>query len=124
MSAQPPGTPARPYADPYRIQADEGPQTIAELRAALARVSPLDLAVFNARLDAARLAAVPTVLTEYRQVLALRTSPEVGAAIAGALDGTEKTMGMDDFFASLDAAHDGSAYDGSGHEGRPGEGGR
>ncbi|MCB5165754.1 hypothetical protein LG634_13020 [Streptomyces bambusae] len=111
MSAQPPGTPPRPYADPYRIQDDEGPQTIAELRAALARVSPLDLAVFNARLDSARLGAVPAVLTEYRHVLALRTSPEVATAIGDALDGHEKTMGMDDFFASLDASYE------------PGEGG-
>ncbi|MER7759775.1 hypothetical protein [Streptomyces sp. NPDC097619] len=118
MSALSPGTSAAPYADPYRIRAEEGPQTLADLRAALALVSPLDLAAFEARLHGARLGAVPAVLTEYRHVLALRSSPEVAAAIADALDGTEKTMGMDDFFGMLDARPEGTDGTAAGEGGR------
>ncbi|MFJ5547490.1 hypothetical protein [Streptomyces sp. NPDC093225] len=102
MSALPHESPTRPWADPYRLAAAEGPQTIADLRAALAVVSPPDLVAFDARLGAARLDEVPLVLTEYRHVWALRTRPEVADAIGAALEGSEKTGGLDEFFARFD----------------------
>ncbi|MEV7414562.1 hypothetical protein [Streptomyces sp. NPDC089919] len=121
MSALPHESPTRPWADPYRLGAEEGPQTIAELRAALARISPPDLAAFDARLGAARLDQVPLVLTEYRHVWALRSRPEVAEAVAANLEGSEKAGGLDEFFAAFADTRGeafGDAY------GAPGEGGR
>ncbi|MFJ6940777.1 hypothetical protein ACIQUQ_25490 [Streptomyces sp. NPDC101118] len=116
MSALPHETPTRTLGDPYRLAAGEGPQSIAELRAALAVVSPADLTAFDARLGAARLDEVPLVLTEYRHVWALRARPEVAEAIGASLEGSEKASGLDEFFAQFD----GAGFDGPGF----GEGGR
>ncbi|MEU6332764.1 hypothetical protein ABZ851_36790 [Streptomyces sp. NPDC047049] len=86
-------------ADPHRITREQGPQTVRELRAALAAVSPADLVAFNEALDAARLDDVAQVVTEYRHVWALRTRPEVSAAIAAALAGTEPVVPAAEVFA-------------------------
>lgn len=85
MSALPHETPGA--YDPHRLPAGEGPQTLGELRAALARISPEDLTTFDARMAAARLDEVPDVISEYRHVWALRSRPEVAAAIAASLAG-------------------------------------
>lgn len=98
MSALPHETPPRAYASPYRLEATEGPQSIAELKAAFAVLSPADLAAFSARLDAAQLAEVPAIITEYRHVWALRSRPEVQAAIQAAVEGTEPTMTLTQAF--------------------------
>jgi hypothetical protein len=104
MSALPHETPPQAYASPYRLQAAEGPQSIAELKAALAVLSPPDLAAFSARLDAAQLAEVPAIITEYRHVWALRTRPEVQTAIQAAVDGAEPTMSLDQAFGGAAAS--------------------
>jgi hypothetical protein len=84
MSALPHEMPAY---DPHRLRVGEGPQTLAQLRAALADIAPADLTRFDAKLAAARLDEVPAVISEYRHVLALRSRPEVAAAIAASLAG-------------------------------------
>ncbi|MFF3159458.1 hypothetical protein [Streptomyces sp. NPDC057910] len=92
MSALPHETPPRAYASPYRVEAHEGPQTLAEMRAALAVADPsgAELVAFNARYDAARFGTEQAaVLSDARRVLALRTRPEVHAAIAASLAGDE-----------------------------------
>ncbi|MFC5724858.1 hypothetical protein ACFP1Z_32390 [Streptomyces gamaensis] len=88
MSAQPA---EQPY-NPYRLEAGQGPQTLAELRAALAEASPADLTRFDAKLAGARLDQVPDVIAEYRHVWALRTRPEARAALAAALAGTAELV--------------------------------
>jgi len=85
MSALPSHEP--PPVNPYRLDPDQGPQTVRELRAALAAVAPADLVAFNEALDAAQLDDVQRVIVEYRHVWALRTRPEVAAAIAASLAG-------------------------------------
>ncbi|MBV9026399.1 MAG: hypothetical protein JO362_21995 [Streptomycetaceae bacterium] len=99
MSALPYETPA-PY-DPHRLRADEGPQTLAELKAALAAVAPSDLVIFNARLNGARLDddEVRALITEYRHLLALRTRPEVATAISDSLAGRTTTVPATEVFA-------------------------
>jgi hypothetical protein len=103
MSALPHHTPAPAYASPYRIEAHEGPQTLAELRAALALIDSAELTAFNARLDAARFGAdQAAVITEARHLVALRTRPEVPAAVQASLDGATDLMHVDDLWAELD----------------------
>lgn len=86
-------------ANPHRLTRDQGPQTVRELRAALAAVAPADLVAFNEALDAARLDAVAEVVTEWRHVWALRTRPEVSAAIAAELAGTGPVVPAAEVFA-------------------------
>ncbi|NWF30885.1 hypothetical protein HW130_32355 [Streptomyces sp. PKU-EA00015] len=103
MSALPHETPARAYANPHRLETDEGPQTLAELRAALALISPAELVAFNAKLDAARFgAAQAAVITEARHLVALRTRTEVQAAIAASLAGETQTAPVSDLYAFLE----------------------
>ncbi|MFI8966537.1 hypothetical protein ACIGO8_31000 [Streptomyces sp. NPDC053493] len=91
------------YADPYRIEAGEGPQTLAELRAALAVVDPAELVAFNARLDAARFGREhEAVILEARHLVALRTRPEVRDAIRASLAGEADLMTFEDLVAHLD----------------------
>ncbi|WP_198359179.1 hypothetical protein [Streptomyces fildesensis] len=98
MSAQPAHEPTP--RSPYRLSAAEGPQTLPELRAALAAVSPADLVAFNTALDAVRLDEVSKLLTEYRHVWALRTRSEVTAAIGASLAGTATLQSGRDLFAA------------------------
>jgi hypothetical protein len=84
-----------PQYSPLRLAAEQGPQTIAELRAQLTAVSPADREQFEADLNAARLDQVPAVITEYRHVWALRTRPEVQDAIAASLADTDATVMLD-----------------------------
>jgi hypothetical protein len=94
-----PGT----YADPHRLEAHEGPQTLAELRAALALLDPATLTAFDARYDNARFGtAQAAVLTEYRHLIALRTRPEAAAAIEASLEGTDRPRPVADLWAYLD----------------------
>jgi hypothetical protein len=95
MSAVPHEPPTRGGYNPFRLEADEGPQTIAELRSQLSVVSPADRETFDVDLAAARLDQVPAVITEYRHVWALRTRPEVAAAIEAELAGTVTAVTLD-----------------------------
>ncbi|MER6845830.1 hypothetical protein [Streptomyces platensis] len=97
MSALP--SPEAQPANPHRLTASQGPQTVRELRAALAAVAPAELIAFNEALDAARLDAVADVITEWRHVWALRTRPQVDEAIAAALAGTVRLVPAADVFA-------------------------
>ncbi|WP_433860362.1 hypothetical protein [Streptomyces kronopolitis] len=97
MSALP--SPEAQPADPHRLTAGQGPQTVRELRAAFAAIPTSDLVDFNEALDAARLDAVADVITEWRHVWALRTRHEVDEAITAALAGTVRTVPAADVFA-------------------------
>lgn len=104
MSALPhPETP-QAYSSPYRLEADEGPQTPAELRAALAVIDPAELSAFNARYDAERFGgkAQARVVTEYRHLVALRSRPEVQAAIAASLAGTSGAVPLESLRSTAD----------------------
>ncbi|WP_331719488.1 hypothetical protein [Streptomyces sp. NBC_01174] len=102
MSAQP-HQQHPPYADPYRVMPGDGPQTLAELRAALAIIAPAELVAFNARLDAARFGVdQDQVIAEARHLVALRTRPEVAAAVADSLAGRTETRPAADLLAFLD----------------------
>ncbi|MDT9687059.1 hypothetical protein Q5762_01590 [Streptomyces sp. P9(2023)] len=103
MSASPRETPVPAYASPYRIEAHEGPQTLAELRAALAVVDPVELTAFTAKFDAARFGVEQAaVITHARHLVALRTRPEVTEAIRASLAGETELMSADDLWAELD----------------------
>lgn len=103
MSALPHENSPRAYADAHRLEAHEGPQTLAELRAALAVISPTTLAAFNAELDAARFgAAQAEVISRYRRTVAFATRPEVAAAVAASLDGTADARPVDELWRHLD----------------------
>lgn len=105
MSALPHETSPRAYADPHRVEAHEGPQTPAEMRAALAVADPTgnELVLFNARFEAARFGAEQeAVLSDARRTLALRTRPEVHAAIQISLSG-EKTAPATDLWTFLES---------------------
>jgi hypothetical protein len=95
MSALPHEPSTRGGYNPFRLEADEGPQTIAELRAQLTAVSPADREQFEVDLAAARLDQVPNVITQYRHVWALRTRPEIAAAIDAELTGTATMIALD-----------------------------
>ena len=104
MSALPHEPTPQPYADPYRLEAHEGPQTPAELRAALAVISPAALVAFNAEFDAAKFGS-PTqadVVAKYRRTVEFGRRPEVAAAIAASLDGTDEAMPIAEMWAYVD----------------------
>ncbi|MFI8823894.1 hypothetical protein [Streptomyces sp. NPDC053431] len=102
MSALP-HDPGPAYAGPYRIEPEEGPQTLAELRAALAVIDTAELTAFNARLEAARFGREQeAVITEARHLVALRTRPEVRDAIRASLAGEAELMTVEDLYAELD----------------------
>lgn len=91
------------YASPYRLEDHEGPQTLAELRAALADIDPSELTAFDARLEAARFGdGHRAVITQARQLVAIRTRPEVREAIRASLAGETELMTVEDLFAELD----------------------
>ncbi|WP_409239967.1 hypothetical protein [Streptomyces sp. PA5.6] len=109
MSALPHEPSPQAYADAHRLEAHEGPQTLAELRAALAVVDPIALAAFNARFEAARFGREQAdVLAAARRTVALATRPEVAAAVAASLAGTSQTRPADELWAYLDE-RDGAA---------------
>ncbi len=105
MSALPHEPAPRPYADPHRVEAHEGPQTPAAMRAALAVADPTgtQLTLFNARFETARFGIEQErVLSDARRTLALRTRPEVQAAIETAITGSEPAAPAADMWAWLE----------------------
>ncbi|MEV8476195.1 hypothetical protein [Streptomyces sp. NPDC051173] len=109
MSAQPAEAPY-PTRSPYRMELDEGPQSVAELRAALATVSTADLTAFDARLGAIRttdpagLDEARALFAEYRAVWLSQVHPVIRAAVADSADGTATTHSSDDVWADYDPA--------------------
>lgn len=100
MSALPvPETPAG--YNPYRLEAAEGPQTLAELRAALAVVDPALVVAFNARHDAAGRDEREAIVTEYRHLWALKTRPDVHAAITASVEHTAELRSAAAIFGEL-----------------------
>ncbi|MEU7029089.1 hypothetical protein AB0A60_20680 [Streptomyces sp. NPDC046275] len=91
------------YTSPYRLEDHEGPQTLAELRAALADIDPAELTAFDARLGAARFGTGHrSVIAQARQLVAIRTRPEVREAIRASLAGETELMTLEDLYAELD----------------------
>lgn len=74
MCAQPVEPAGWPTRSPYRIEPDEGPQSIAELKSALA-AWPQDLMAFTARLEAAPFERIRDLVAEYRMVWLARAHP-------------------------------------------------
>lgn len=110
MSALPHEHPTAGYADPYRLEAGEGPQSPNELRAALAALDPALVVAFNAEHDNARFGSekAAAVITKYRHLWALRTRTEVTAAVQASLDGTDRARPAAELWAWLDR-RDGAA---------------
>lgn len=103
MSALPHEPAPRPYADPHRLEAHEGPQTPSELRAALAVISPTILIAFNAEFDAAAFGSEQAaVVAQYRRTVAFATRPEVATAVAESMAGAADARPVADLYAYLD----------------------
>ncbi|WP_461033881.1 hypothetical protein [Streptomyces mayteni] len=75
-----------PTRSPYWIAEDEGPQSIAELKAALADW-PQELQAFVARLETARFEELRDLVAEYRMVWLARAHPAIQDAIEASQDG-------------------------------------
>lgn len=87
MSA--PAEPVGDGRDPFRTHPDAGPRTIAELRVALSAASAEDREQFEAELGALVLGdteAFEALVRGWRHRLAMRTRPELLAAIAASSD--------------------------------------
>jgi hypothetical protein len=97
------GRSGRPYPtrSPYRIEDDEGPQTIAALRAALAPW-PDELRAFTARLEAVPFDQIRDLISEYRAVWLARTHPVIQEAVRASEDGTAVTYSSAEVWADLD----------------------
>ena len=67
---------------------------MGELRNQLTTVSPADREQFEVSLAAAPLHQFPAVVAEYRRVWALRTRPEMAAAVNAELVGTVATVAL------------------------------
>ncbi|WP_189322769.1 hypothetical protein [Streptomyces flaveus] len=95
MSALP-HEPGPQAADPHRLEHAEGPQTLAELRTALAVISPEVLTAFNARLDAATFGEEHAeVIAKARRTVAFSNRAEVSAPEVASTDGTGGAGGTD-----------------------------
>ncbi|MEU9954514.1 hypothetical protein [Streptomyces sp. NPDC050982] len=110
MSALPhepsPQADSDPYqleSDPYQLEYAEGPQTLAELRAALEVINPDVLTAFNARLDSARFGAEQAeVIAKARRTVAFQKRAEVEAAAALAADEAAGEPPVEDLWSHLD----------------------
>ncbi|MFD5320520.1 hypothetical protein [Streptomyces sp. NPDC127098] len=87
-----------PTRSPYRIEDDEGPQTVAELKAALAPW-PQELLTFTARLEAARFDEIPGVIAAYRIAWLTRVHPDHQQAGQASEDETADTISWDELMA-------------------------
>ncbi|MCU4750281.1 hypothetical protein [Streptomyces sp. G-5] len=85
MSA-PAEQPYEPSRSPYWIEDTEGPQTISELKAALAPW-PQELLAFTARLEAAQFGEIRELIKRYRMIWLSLTHPTIRAAEANSETG-------------------------------------
>ncbi|GAA0464091.1 hypothetical protein ACFQ2B_40595 [Streptomyces stramineus] len=99
MSAQP--AEAYPTRSPYRIESDEGPQSIAELKAALAPW-PEHLMAFTARLEAAEFSKLRGLIAEYRMVWLSLVHPVLREATANSQGGSAGAVPWDEVMADYD----------------------
>ncbi|WP_329564427.1 hypothetical protein OG711_38610 (plasmid) [Streptomyces uncialis] len=90
-----------PTRSPHQLGEDEGPQSIAALKAALAPW-PQHLTAFTAELEAAPFAAVLNVVTEYRVVWMALVHPEIQAASAESEGGTADPIPSEAVWADYD----------------------
>ncbi|MFE9644688.1 hypothetical protein ACFYO0_11325 [Streptomyces sp. NPDC006365] len=90
-------------SDPQRLEQAEGPQTLGELRAALAVIGPEVLTAFNARLDAATFGEEHAeVIAKARRTVAFSNRAEVTAPVADPIDETSAAQPAKDLWAHLD----------------------
>ncbi|MCM2394314.1 hypothetical protein [Streptomyces albipurpureus] len=90
-----------PTRSPHQLGEDEGPQSIGELKAALA-LWPQHLMAFTAELEAAPFAEVLSVVTAHRVRWMMLTHPEIQAAIAESEGGTSDTIPSETVWADYD----------------------
>ncbi|MFG2028559.1 hypothetical protein [Streptomyces sp. NPDC048825] len=103
MSALPHEPSPQADSDPQRLEHAEGPQTLGELRAALAVISPEVLTAFNARLDAATFGEEHAeVIAKARRTVAFSNRAEVTASVADPIDETAAAQPAEDLWAHLD----------------------
>ena len=103
MSALPHEPSPQADSDPQRLEHAEGPQTLGELRAALAVISPGVLTAFNARLDAATFGEEHAeVIAKARRTVAFSNRAEVTASVADPIDETAEAQPAEDPWAHLD----------------------
>ncbi|MFJ4769936.1 hypothetical protein ACIP88_12560 [Streptomyces uncialis] len=95
------GDESAPTRSPHQLGEDEGPQSVAELKAALAPW-PQDLMAFTAELEAAPFAEVLNTVTEYRVVWMALVHPEIRAASAESEGGTAHTVPAETVWADYD----------------------
>ncbi|MFI9206421.1 hypothetical protein [Streptomyces sp. NPDC053048] len=100
MSAQPAEAPY-PTRSPYRIEADEGPQNLAELKAALAPW-PEHLMAFTARFEAAEFGKLKDLIAEYRMVWLSLVHPVLRAASADVQGASAGAVPWDEVMADYD----------------------
>ncbi|MGI5192399.1 hypothetical protein ACQEVY_01875 [Streptomyces sp. CA-288835] len=102
MSALPHEPSPQADSDPQRLEHAEGPQTLGELRAALAVISPGVLTAFNARLDAATFGEEHAeVIAKARRTVAFSNRTEV-TPLADPIDETPAAQPAEDPWAHLD----------------------
>ncbi|MFC8194514.1 hypothetical protein ACFUTV_03880 [Streptomyces sp. NPDC057298] len=103
MSALPHEPSPETSSDPYGFESVEGPQTLAELRAALETISPEVVTAFNARLDAATFGADHVeVIAKARRAVAFQERARAAAAEAAAQEAAAGAQAVDDPWAALD----------------------
>ncbi|MFI1413260.1 hypothetical protein ACH4Y0_25570 [Streptomyces sp. NPDC020707] len=103
MSALPHEPSSEASSDPYEFEFAQGPQTLAELRTALAEISPELLTAFNARLDAATFGwDHDEVIAKARRTVAFKKRAAEAAAEAAAQEEAAGAQRVDDPWAHLD----------------------
>ncbi|WP_221356311.1 hypothetical protein [Streptomyces beigongshangae] len=102
MSALPHEPSTEASSDPYAFEFADGPQTLAELRAALAEINPEVLTAFDARLDAATFGwDHDEVIAKARRAVAFSKRARA-AAEAAAREEAAGAQRVDDPWAHLD----------------------
>ncbi|MFR9725287.1 hypothetical protein ACL02R_18250 [Streptomyces sp. MS19] len=91
----------RPTRSPHRLDEDEGPQSIAELKAALAPW-PGDVDAFSARLETVAFPAIGELIAEYRTLWLARVHPALRQAARESEDATTPVSPWDEVMADYD----------------------
>ncbi|MEU9187319.1 hypothetical protein AB0D14_22810 [Streptomyces sp. NPDC048484] len=103
MSALPHEPSPETSSDPFAFEFADGPQTLAELRAALEVINPEVLTAFNARLDAATFGwDHDEVIAKARRAVAFSKRAQAAAAEAAAQEEAAGAQQVDDPWAHLD----------------------
>ncbi|MEV0220958.1 hypothetical protein [Streptomyces sp. NPDC050704] len=103
MSAQPHEPTPQTDSDSDWPEHADGPQTLAELRAALAVISPDALTAFNARLDTATFGEDQAeIIAKARRTVAFANRAEAESSVASSPDETAGAQSAEDLWAHLD----------------------